>query len=134
MPHNMRVIQAKELMRTNVKGDGDLATSKRIIREIAALQLPKECDLLLDIRDAVAKHSVADVYEAVAEMVKHREAFSGRKFAIVDADDEFFYRNVKLAEICAQNRGIDLRGFTDYEEALRWLNTETPVTPPDVST
>lgn len=132
MPHNMRVIHAKEFMRTNVKGDADLKTSKRIIREIASLNLPEQCDLLIDIRDTVAKHSVADIYEMVGELVTFRKAFDGRKFAIVDDEDEFFYRNTKLAELCAQNRGINMRGFTNFEEAIRWLATETPLTPPDL--
>jgi hypothetical protein len=56
--------------------------------------------------------------------------FDGRKFGAVD-DDEFFYRNTKLATLCAQNRSLNMRGITNLEEAIRWITSETPLTPPD---
>ena len=132
MPYNIRLIHARDFLMTDVKGEVDLQTSKRILHGIASLSLPDQCDIVVDVRGAVSKASLGDVYEFVGEMVSLSHVFKGRKVAILDDDDEFFHGNAKFAESSAQNRGINLRSFTTFEEMTQWFISEPPVTPPDL--
>ena len=133
MPHDIRMVHARDFIKTKSTGDMDLEASKKLIVELVSLNLPAGCDILIDIRDTVAKHTLANVHEAVSELVRFRETFMGRRIAVVGADEELFRRNTQFAEVCANDRGIALRGFTSFEDAMNWLTCESPLIPPDHS-
>jgi hypothetical protein len=61
------------------------------------------------------------VREAIGVIRRYEEALGPRRWAIViDADPATFEMGV-LAESAAEHQGVQLRLFTEYDDALRWL-------------
>ena len=73
--------------------------------------------LLLDYREAHAKVSLAEKYFAVE---KARIFAQYRlKVAVIDIPERLDPK--RFGEIVAQNRGVDLRVFTNVEDAEEWF-------------
>src|SRR5262245_22966206 len=70
MPHDIRVITAREFLRADLHGRIDLATSKRIFEEMArACAAAPGRHVLLDVRDATGeKLTSVDLYELVQSL------------------------------------------------------------------
>jgi hypothetical protein len=121
---DVRLIHVKDFLRHDVHGVVDLEQSKRMMRELA-----KACDkhdnyqLLIDTRDVDARQtSMVDVWELAASL--RNMGFHHRmRIAVVNAPKDSFDR-AAFFEVCAQNRGFNLRVFRDFEQALYWLATE----------
>ena len=119
MPVNVKVINAKEFIRTTVSGALDFAESKRGILDIAAqIKQPGEYEVLVDIRGAETILSIADLYE-LAVALAGQSSLIDSKIGILGpmsgVDKAQFFETV------AQNRGARIRAFTDFEEAITWL-------------
>jgi len=119
MPVNVKVINAKEFIRTTVSGALDLAESKRGILDVASqIKQPGECEVLIDIRGAETILSIADCYElavALAGQPSLIDSKIGLLGPMSGVDQAQFFATV------AQNRGARIRTFTDFEEAITWL-------------
>jgi hypothetical protein len=70
------------------------------------------------MRDAEPATSTLDKVEVVQFMLRHQRAFSGC-IAILGAPVKS--HNGSFFEDFARNRGLDVRVFDSFEEALRWL-------------
>ena len=103
MPVNVKVISAKEFIRTTVSGALDLAESKRAILDIASqIKQPGEYEVLIDIRGAETILSIADLYE-LAVALAGQSSLIDSKIGVLGpmsgADQAQFFETV------AQNRG-----------------------------
>jgi hypothetical protein len=119
MPVNVKVISAKEFIRTTVSGALDFAESQQAILDIASqIKQPGEYEVLIDIRGAETILSIADLYE-LAVALAGQSSLIDSKIGILgpmnDVDKAYFFETV------AQNRGARIRAFTDFEEAITWL-------------
>lgn len=56
-------------------------------------------------------------------MIEHRESFRS-KLAIL-APPESTLEVAKFMELYAGNRGFQVKGFRDFEEAMNWLMTSS---------
>jgi hypothetical protein len=121
MPVNVKVINAKEFIRTTVSGALDFAESQRAILDIASqIKQPGEYEVLIDIRGAETILSIADLYELAVALTGQSSLIDSKIGILVpmtmnDVDKARFFETV------AQNRGARIRVFTDFEEAITWL-------------
>ena len=121
MPVNVKVINAKEFIRTTVSGALDFAESQRAILDIASqIKQPGEYEVLIDIRGAETILSIADLYELAVALTGQSSLIDSKIGLLVpmtmnDVDQAHFFETV------AQNRGARIRVFTDFEEAITWL-------------
>jgi hypothetical protein len=120
MPHDIRVISAKDFIRTDVSGNTDIALSKQILLEIAGVCTEKACyHVLLDYREAHSKSTAAEIFELASSLkdiglgIQNRIAILAPP--VVDWDRATFFETV------AQNRGFRVRAFRDFEKAFEWL-------------
>ena len=119
MPVNVKVINAKEFIRTTVSGSLDLAESKRGILDIASqIKQPGEYEVLIDIRGAETILSIANLSE-LAVALAGQSSLIDSKIGVLGpmsgVDKAQFFETV------AQNRGARIRTFTNFEEAITWL-------------
>lgn len=119
MPVNVKIINAKEFVRTTVSGALDFAESKRAILDIASqIKQPGEYEVLIDIRGAEITLSIANLYE-LAVTLAGQPSLIDSKIGLLGpmrgVDNAYFFETV------AQNRGARIRAFTDFEEAITWL-------------
>ena len=123
MTYDVHVIPIAEFLRTNVSGIVDVEASRQLLKDLVIAAARKHVDrILLDGRHATARVSTADIWLFARDLGAlgvrdHRIAF------LLRLPDSDFDRGAFL-EMCAANRGYDLRVFHDFEEAFTWL-TET---------
>lgn len=106
-----------------VKHEGQLTLKAFEDARAAAKRLLKDnrwSRLLIDVRSATHRVPIAEVFFVMKSL---SEVFPGTKIALIfppDRTDEG-----EFAETVASNRGIRLKSFSNYEQAVAWL-TATP--------
>lgn len=79
--------------------------------------------ILVDVRDGKIEASTADIYEVTTG---HAIVFPpGTRHAVVLRKNNIDEKDLKFASDLANNRGILLHYFTDYDDALLWLRPNT---------
>lgn len=120
METHYKIISAKDFIKAKPSGEIDLEQSKKIFIELASIAKPHtECNILMDIRLVHTNLCFSDIYELVLELVKYRSSFRN-KIAVLSRVDRQ-YDNVQFMELCATNRGFQVRAFVDFEKTIDWL-------------
>ena len=125
MSYDMRVIPISEFLRTDVSGEIDLQASRAILK-----QLLDSCashnihHILIDTREASSRASTVDVWSLANDLGSLGMGTEDR-IAILNRPKDDFDRGAFL-ELCATNRGYQLRAFRDFESAFTWLTSEEP--------
>jgi hypothetical protein len=119
-----KIINAKDFIKAKPTGEIDLEESKKLLGQIAAMASPPaDYEVLIDARESYGNLNYADVWELVAELGRHSEAFRN-KIALLVRDDEQFDK-ASFMELCAKNRGFKVAAFIDFEEATNWLQSSS---------
>jgi hypothetical protein len=120
MDLNLRLIHARDFLKTTPEGELDLATSKRVLLKLASESAaPRQYDILIDIRQTTVRLTFMEITELVDVMIEHRESFRS-KLAILNRPEATLELG-KFMELYAGNRGFQVGAFKDYEEAMNWL-------------
>ena len=124
MAAEVRIIPIKEFLRSDVSGALDLERSLSILRKLAEECKNHNVDrILIDTREATSNASMMDVW-TLAKKLTHSELRAAR-LAVVNRPKDDFDRGAFL-ELCAVNRGYELKAFRDFEAAFTWLNEGQP--------
>ncbi|MBW8015179.1 MAG: hypothetical protein FVQ82_03260 [Planctomycetes bacterium] len=123
-----RVISGKDFIKAKPTGQIDLQESKKVLASIASItKPPADYEILLDIRDVNhngnAKKLINhfEILEFVKELVRNRSAFRN-KIAVLSRDGRQL-DNSRFMELCATNRGLNVKAFTSLEDSIQWLTT-----------
>lgn len=121
------VIHIKEFLRLKPSGEFDPDATLRVLGTLSELLASSgDPKTLIDIREAYPSVSLTtyDIYLFVKELVQKRKTFHN-KIAILTRKD-YQFDNAKFFELCAGNRGLDAKAFTEYEAVIDWFS-ETKV-------
>jgi hypothetical protein len=122
MDLNLRLIHARDFLKTTPEGELDLATSKRLLLTLASESAaPRQFDILIDVRQSTVRLTFMDITELVDMMIEQRESFRS-KVAILNRPESTL-ELAKFMELYAGNRGFQVGAFNDFEEAMTWLMT-----------
>ncbi len=67
MPIDLKIVLAKDFMRTNAKGEFDLEGTKAVFRPIfEKMKAAQESEVLMDVREASAPLSTFQIFELVS--------------------------------------------------------------------
>jgi hypothetical protein len=123
MPYDLRIIPISEFLRTDVSGVIDLQVSRAVLKELLDRCSRNNIHhILIDTREASSRGNTVEVWTLANDLgslgmtTKHR-------IAIVNRPKDDFDRGAFL-ELCATNRGYQLRAFRDFESAFTWLTSE----------
>ena len=123
MAAEVRIIPIKEFLRSDVSGTLDLERSLSLLRKLAEECKNNNIDrILIDTREATSTASMLDVWTLAKKLTS--SGFTAR-VAVVNRPKDDFDRGAFL-ELCAVNRGYELRAFRDFEAAFTWLNEGQP--------
>jgi hypothetical protein len=124
MPTQVKVIHARDFVRATAEGVLDLEESGRLLVELftAGAHLDN-FDVILDTRKAQSELSAADLWSLAVRLANYRRILGGR--TVVLCPTERFERATFFAS-CAENRGLDIRPFTSFEDAMEWLIEDPP--------
>lgn len=119
MPVNLKVINTKDFIKTTVTGTLDFAASKQALLDILSLiKQPGEYDVLVDTREAESLLSIIDLHELGEALASHPILRHSRICLLVPAKD---IEKAGFFETVAVNRGVQIKAFTSFEEAMTWL-------------
>jgi hypothetical protein len=119
MPVNVKVINTKDFIKTNATGVLDFAASKQAILDIASqIKQPDEYEVLVDTRGAEAMLSITDLYE-LGKILADHPSLNRSKICLLGPMSDV--DKVQFFELVAQNRGVRIMAFTDFEQAITWL-------------
>lgn len=119
MAADIRVIHVRDFMKATVQGTFDLESSKQALLQIADAVPPSSpVDIMIDVREAPASLSVAQLSQLVAEF-NRLHIGAGRKTAVLTAEDRF--ENAHFFAVSARGMGRDVQAFTSFEDAFDWL-------------
>lgn len=119
MAMNLQIIHANDFIKATPSGEVNLALSKERIAKIAAALDPShDYYFLVDWRNVTINYSLTDMFYLALEIARHKE-ISKSKISLLVPDDGF--DRGEFLQICAQNRGVKLAAFTEYEEAVNHL-------------
>ena len=124
MAVDVRIIPIKEFLRSDVSGTLDLERSLSILRKLVEECKNHNIDrILIDTREATSNASMLDVWTLARKLTP-----SGlSRVAVVNRPKEDVERGTFL-ELCATNRGYQLKAFNDFEAAFTWLSEGQPST------
>ena len=118
-----RFIQAGDFIKTTPEGEVNLELSKtRIAKLVQALEPIYDYNFLVDWRNVKINFSMTHLYYLPLEILKYK-ALSNAKISLLVQPDDF--DRIEFLQLCAQNKGVYLSAFTEYEKAMDWLTTGT---------
>jgi hypothetical protein len=120
VPINVKIVPAREFIRTKANGEFDLEGTKELF--LAVFSKMKETnvsEVVMDFREASTKLTASDINELLS-VLNHVGSWSTWKIAIVYRPKEDWDR-AKFFELGAQSKGYRVEAFQDFEKALTWL-------------
>jgi hypothetical protein len=127
MDLNIRIIHARDFLKTTPTFQVDLQASKQFILKLAQENAaPRQYDLLIDLRGTTGNLSLPDVTEVVKVVIDHPNSFRSKIAVLTTPGIKF--ENAQFGALYATNRGFQMAAFTDFEEAISWLmsSSEAP--------
>ncbi len=126
MATNVRIIHAHDFIKATPEGRFDLEMSKKGLAEIASAAVTlTDYEILLDTRKAQIEMSVTDLWylasgtrSLAAELVNARGRFPKKTAVLCPFGD---FDHASFFALCAENRGLNIRAFTSFEDAIEWL-------------
>ena len=120
----------KDLIVMTASGTVDLDASKAAFRNLAEdPEFLPGYEVLLDWRDVDCDMSVSDVFEMAKYLSDLGTRLPTRKKIAILVSGKLAFDHAKFLELCANNRGVALAAFEDYEKADAWLNASLPPDP-----
>jgi hypothetical protein len=120
MPSNIRIIHAHDFIRATPEGQLDREKSHKLLMDIASASAHLvDYQIILDTRKAHIEMSVTDLWYLASELSELRGTFLRHKMAVLCPLERF--DQVGFFELCAKNRGFQVRAFTSFEDAIDWL-------------
>jgi len=125
MAYDVRVIPIREFMKTDIAGEIDLNASRGMLSELMeACKRQKMTRILIDCREASSHSTVLDVWTLARDLGALGVTLENRLAVLTRPKDNF--DRAAFLELCATNRGYQLRAFREFEKAFAWLTSEQP--------
>jgi hypothetical protein len=125
MAYDVRVIPIREFMKTDLSGEIDLHASRKLLSGLmAACKRQHMTRILIDSRETSSHSTMLDVWTLATELGALGVTPENR-VAVLNRPKDNFDRAAFL-ELCATNRGYQLKAFREFEDAFTWLTSEQP--------
>ncbi|MGZ5126937.1 MAG: hypothetical protein ACXWC1_29540 [Burkholderiales bacterium] len=120
MPTNIKIIHARDFVTARPGGILDLEASEKLLADIASASTSLDgFQVLLDTRRALAVLSTFDLWRLAQKLTQdHMSAL--QKTAVLCPQERFDHASF-FSAICAEGRGLNIRAFLSYEDAMEWL-------------
>lgn len=128
MATSVVIVHPRDYVRATPDGTLDRAASERPLVDVAtASRGLADFDVILDLRHAHAMVTVTDLWY-LAQYLAGLPELRTRRVAIVAPAERFDLAS--FFALAAQNRGLRVRAFASFEEAIDWLAEDRTELPP----
>ena len=122
MPVNIKVIHTKDFVKITVKGVLDFALSRQALLDIASqIEQSGQYKILVDTREAKTVLTTVAIFELAKTLTAHH-SIRRNKIALLTLMSQA--KQARFFEDVAVNRGVRVKSFTDFDEAIAWLVTQ----------
>jgi hypothetical protein len=119
MAIQVRVVSDRGLVHVSPTAPIDLEQAKEMLhRAAAAARAHHPSGVMLDVRQMVSRLTLGSLWHLAGEMAECAVGFRGRTAVLTTADR---LEHGRFFALSCQNRGFEVRAFSDYDEALGWL-------------
>jgi len=120
MATKIKIIRSVDYLSVADDGTIDFGDSKNRLAEIAEPKVPPaDYELLLDFRRTQWILSTDEIFSLVEVLFSAPDSFRD-KIALLVLPGVNFDRTY-FEELCNDTKGIDVRTFTSYEDAIQWF-------------
>jgi hypothetical protein len=128
----IKVFPLKHLIAMDAHGTLDLAASIAALKLLAAAPgFEDSSEVLLDLRDVECEMSTTNIFELAEFMALASTGLAaGRRIAVLvgaHRRGHLAFNKAQFLELCADNRGLNVRAFEDPERADEWLNAANEI-------
>lgn len=129
MTSNLKIIRVRDFVKVTPQGTFDFAKAKQDMREASVVPgMFVNYDLLIDTRGAEVNLSTTDIWYLATELASlvdaHTKGYRA-KVPVMCATKDF--NHAEFFELCSQNRGMNVRAFTSFEDLFDWLSQPSEV-------
>lgn len=129
MTSNLKIIRVRDFIKAAPQGTLDMAKASQAVLEASLVPgVFVSYDLLIDTRGAESDLSVTDIWHLakdLARIVQNNTKGFRAKIPVLCPTKEFDL--AKFFELCSQNRGLNVRAFTSFEDLFQWLSEPSEV-------
>jgi hypothetical protein len=123
----LKIIRSVDYLDISDNGAIDFeASRKKLIGITSRESTPANYEILLDFRRTQWVLSTEEIFYLVEVLLNNPETFRDKIALLVlpgvNFDREYF------KELCASNKDISVRTFTNYEDAIQWFYSTAPMT------
>ncbi len=120
MAIKIKIIRSVDYLSVNDDGSIEFEESKRKLASLAEPKRPPaDYELLMDFRRTQWILSTEEIYSLVLALINAPDSFRD-KIALLVLPGVNFDRTY-FQELISENKGIDVRTFTNYEDAIEWF-------------
>jgi hypothetical protein len=120
------VLPSKELIVLTANGTLDLDESKIMIDKLVSNpEYQSHYEILMDLRDTECELTIIEIYTLVSYMVWPDPALPTRRKIAVVVRSMQELDGAKFMELCANNRSLHIKAFSDLDESITWLDINT---------
>ena len=110
-------------MKTDISGEIDVNASREMLSELmASFKRENMTRILIDCREAISRSTILDVWTLARDLGSLGVTPDDRVALLYRPKDNF--DRAAFLELCATNRGYNLRAFREFEPAFAWLTSE----------
>ncbi len=126
MISNLAIIRVTDFIKITPQGNLDFEKTKKVTQEMGSIPGAfTYYDVLIDTRGAEIQLSVFDIWEVARELAKTiQDNTKGARAKISVLCPVKKFDHAKFFELCSQNRGLNMRAFTTFEDVFDWLGTK----------
>ena len=120
MATKMKIIRSVDYLSVRDNGSVDFEESKMTLSELVEPKRPPaDYEILLDFRRTQWVLSTEEIYSLVKVLIDKPDSYRDKIALLllpgVTFDSAYF------KELCSETRGITVRTFTNYEDAIQWF-------------
>ncbi|MFH0756808.1 MAG: hypothetical protein V2B15_05950 [Bacteroidota bacterium] len=120
MATKIKIIRSIDYLSVTDTGTVDFEESKQRLAAMAEPKRPPaDYEILLDFRRTQWVLSTDDIYTLVHDLINAPDSFRD-KIALLLLPGVNFDK-AHFQDLCTRNKGIDVRTFTNYEDAIQWF-------------
>jgi hypothetical protein len=129
MTSNLKIIRVRDFVKATPQGTLNFTKAMQAMREASLVSDTfVNYDLLIDTRGSENSLSVTDIWYLAVELASlvHANTKGFRaKIPVLCPNKEFDH--AKFFELCSQNRGLNVRAFTSFEDMFDWLSQPSEI-------
>ena len=124
MPTNVKIIHARDFIMARPGGVLDPVASEKLLDDIVGSTNSLDSfQVLLDTRRSLAVLTTIDLWR-LAEKLTAGVTSQVHKTAVLCPHERFDH--ARFFAMCAERRGVNIRAFLAYEDAMEWLIADVP--------